>query len=246
MISERMLACNSGLWNYLCPMMESFVRMANSELVVRIGSSGSDATKAERRALVNECGFELLRVMTEKRVSSNQFEVSLWASCSALDAILAEIVERVESRLSRLERRPICSNESLSVPERYDAWLIARSLEGALRFLGEGDITFYPTFKGCGYLSSCQGDIIKGQTLIEVKSVSGGFRSEHLRQTLAYLALNYAGKQFNIDRLCLVNGRLGTLLPISTRSLSVRISGKDEPQLLDEILFQLANSETSR
>lgn len=246
MISERMLASNSGFWNYLCPMMENFVRMANTELVVRIGRSGSDATRAERRALVNECGFELLRFFIESEVSSQMFEVSPWASCSALDVALSEIVVRVESRLARLERRTANNGESLSVPERYDAWLIARSIEGALESLGEGSIKFCPTLKGCGYLSSCQGDIIKGGTLVEVKSVTGGFRSEHLRQAIAYLALNYASKQYEIDRLCLVNGRQGTLLPISTRSLSVRISGKDEPQLMDEILFQLANSETSR
>lgn len=95
----------------------------------------------------------------------------------------------------------------------------------------KSDLHFEPSFPGCGLLGNCEGDLICGNTLVEIKARVKGKRAydyEDFKQILIYCALNYlAGDIYEIKRIELFNPREGLLW------------GEN----LDEFVFLISNSE---
>ena len=79
-----------------------------------------------------------------------------------------------------------------------------------------GKLVHDPPFPGCGIMTNCNGDLLSGTTLIEIKAHRDTrkkpFRLEDFRQLLVYLALNYiAGSIYDIRKIHLFNPRMGYL-----------------------------------
>ena len=121
---------------------------------------------------------------------------------------------------------------------------IAVRLEDFFENEKAGELVIQPRFKGCGILDSCYGDLFMGSTLYEVKCVERNLRSIDIRQVLAYCALNYQSRQFDIDHVCIVNPRRGISFRFGVESLTQKASGKNSAELFHQIGDFLMNFET--
>ncbi|HEY1537724.1 MAG TPA: hypothetical protein VGF76_27075 [Polyangiaceae bacterium] len=83
-----------------------------------------------------------------------------------------------------------------------------------------------PTFAGCGWLSECNGDVLAGRVLYEIKSGDRLFRALDVKQILVYCALNYASNRCQIDEICLVNPREGVHFSESLNVLCEGMTGQ--------------------
>jgi hypothetical protein len=115
--------------------------------------------------------------------------------------------------------------------------------------LGRGDVhslVVSPQFEGCGIVDTCVGDVLIGPVLYEVKAGDRPVRSIDIRQLLTYAALNFAKKHRPIDRIGLVNPRLGKFFEIDLDTLCEEVGGGDGPsELLERIIYKLSSGEIS-
>ena len=82
-----------------------------------------------------------------------------------------------------------------------------------------------PYFKGCGLIDECFGDVIMGDTLYEIKSVSGNFIMEHFKQVFVYFALNYISKNYSLKNIAIYNPRKDLCFKIPIRISSFTFKG---------------------
>ena len=105
-----------------------------------------------------------------------------------------------------------------------------------------------PFFPGCGIMSSCRGDLISGQTLVEVKAQKARtenkpFRIEDFRQLIVYCALNYlAGEKYKITKINLFNPRLGYLWSSDLEEFIYIISNSTSAELFENLGNYLTES----
>jgi hypothetical protein len=93
-----------------------------------------------------------------------------------------------------------------------------------------------PIFPGCGWLDECHGDVLGAALLVEVKGGDRQFLSVDIQQVLTYAALNFAAKKYDIERVALVNARLGTYFTIGVEELCERLSGRSAIEVLSGIV----------
>jgi hypothetical protein len=123
---------------------------------------------------------------------------------------VAEIGREVERFLKRELSWGVEGTWEPSREEIEEATILAHRLARFfLTYENKELIVPWPYFAGCGILESCQGDILTGSTLYEVKSGEGGFRLTDLRQVLAYCALNHARPLHTISSVGFINPRVG-------------------------------------
>lgn len=114
-----------------------------------------------------------------------------------------------------------------------------------------GNLVYDPPFPGHGLMANCKGDLIYGTTLVEIKapSVKEGrkpFNPEDFRQILTYCALNYlAGEKYVINKINLVNPRMGYLWQSDLEEFVNLISGASAAELFESTgsyLLELSES----
>jgi hypothetical protein len=167
--------------------------------------------------------------------------------CGVGSLRIEEVAVAVHEKLAALDA------EESDQPETMRVAMVARSeihaiAENLLRLVGRlgGGAEFGPLFPGCGYVSSCVGDVLVGTCLVEVKAVNRGFRSEHLRQLVTYLVLNYTAHSYVIDSVALANPRdgMGYFIPVET--LVRRIAGMSDKEFIERFAFLVSGAEMSR
>lgn len=221
MISERQLAQRASFWAAVAPMLEPFVRVINRDSE-KFGNPVAPVSPPAHRALISECAFELAKARTE----------------GATRPDIEQIAAVVHSRLAALDGTD--GDVSVSIAQvrqsRYEILAIA---ENILRFLTQvgGSVLFSPEFSGCGILSRCNGDILAGDCLIELKASVRAFRIEDVRQILTYAALNFAAKTYSIERLALVNPREGVAYLMPLETIVRRISSTDDKEFFEQVVF---------
>jgi hypothetical protein len=104
-----------------------------------------------------------------------------------------------------------------------------------------GNLIFDPFFPGHGLMANCMGDLLYGTTLVEIKApmVKVGrkpFNPEDFRQILTYTALNYlAGEKYPINKINLVNPRMGYIWQSGLEEFIYLISGASSVVLFESI-----------
>ena len=104
-----------------------------------------------------------------------------------------------------------------------------------------GTLIHDPHFPGCGLLSNCNGDLICGTTLVEIKAnreMKGRkpFRPEDFRQLLTYCAMNYlANDIYDIQKIHLFNPRMGYLWQSDLEEFVFLISNSTGADLFESI-----------
>lgn len=242
MISERQFSEQfSGFWNQCLPFLtpqvvaEMNVRGLpmtdfRGVIVKPLGPTQDPANND----LVAETGFGIFSaaVQAEKPVHTIQNKGLLRRiSKDAIDRIF-----RLRGTESRSKVRALRGLE--------DAFKVASRLEDFFEDQGEGVLEIQPRFRGCGILDSCYGDLLKADTLYEVRCVERNLRSIDIRQVLTYCALNYQSRQYEIADICIVNPRRGISFKFGVESLAQQAAGKNAAELFHQIGDFLMNFET--
>jgi hypothetical protein len=233
-ISERQFAgLYTSFWSTALPLAEATVREMNLRAERFFDPLEADSPTAFN-GFVNELAFRVAE------------------SCHAagLVAIASESVSTVyaptEVYIMRLPRAVVPSNASERDAATKDAMTIAqRLLEMVSRCRGDRGVWFRPSFQGSGVLDACEGDILIGEDLWEVKSGDRHFRQTDIRQILVYCALNYAARVREITHFSLVNPRAGVMACGTVTDLAYALAGCDSNTLFDEIVGFLSSQDVS-
>ena len=113
-------------------------------------------------------------------------------------------------------------------------------------FPGSEATTLRPRFSGCGLISECEGDVIEGSCLYEVKAGDRAFRVVDLRQLLTYTALAYAKGALSFKDIGLFNPRTGVAWRKSLEEVSHSLSGMRLSDTLSALVEQFSGASASR
>ena len=224
MISERHVARGfESVWQSCFPMLTpGFMRTFNSHLVKRIDvgqtyASDPVSVRSSSPDVVAELGIELAKRAIEadvpvERIAKNRATLNQSWNCAR------RVVAKYEGETPDATELPLLEND------RHDATILARNL---VAFVGlvDGPIFFAPSVPGANVLAQCEADLAVGDTLIEIKTVSRGFRSVDLRQLLVYLALDWTRGPL-WKKGCLFNPRRAVWADFHVDWLVRRLSGR--------------------
>jgi hypothetical protein len=124
-----------------------------------------------------------------------------------------------------------------------EAIQLARRTKQFFRTNGIDSLEVFPEFLGCGWLSSCAGDVYAQGTLYEIKAGDRAFRSIDLRQLLTYCALNFAAKKYDIADVCLLNPREGTFAQFDLNALCGALAGRSAVEVLGDIVEYVSDAD---
>jgi hypothetical protein len=161
------------------------------------------------------------------------------------DPTVVQLANDVVNYISGID--PNIAPEVMSDAEIMEAKYWARSLRFfALHTCPQQPILMQPNFHGCGIVDPCEGDLLIGTTLWELKNVERDFRLADIKQLLTYSALNQASQQYVIESVGLVNARQGLCFKIRLSSLASMASAMSESELLGEIVRYITMDAPSR
>jgi hypothetical protein len=228
---------HSSTWKSLSPTMDLYVRKINGFLSVTEFPRVMSATTPQRRAFINEIGFELFvgAARTEPRSS--------WQNATSLD----DAIKAARDRIRQFGDLPAEDLADPSGAEEQECAEIGRRITKYFRTISNDQaIDIRPMFPGCGFVDASAGDVHFYGTLYEVKSGERAFRSIDVRQLLTYVALGKASGDWDIDRIGLFNPRIGVSFVTSVSSVCSEVAGRPPEELLSEIVRILSSGETSR
>lgn len=234
MISERQFATlYTSFWASALPLAETAVRALNLR-VDRVFEPLEANCEAALNGFVNEFAFRLAE-------SSHRAE-----SGAIMSDKIREVYGSTEAYIMRLPHPVVPSSPSEREAATRDAMAIANRLAEIIRQArGTRGVTYRPAFLGCGMLDACEGDILMGDELWEVKSGDRQFRQTDVRQILIYCAMNHAARTRQIDRYSLVNPRAGVVVGGRVGDLTYEVAGCDPGTLFDEIITCVTMAEAS-
>ena len=228
MISERKLCMqHTSFWRQTLPLSEAFVRSANlaRERFERPLESSVDP---DRRALVNETGFKLFAENVE-----NGSVLRRNVSLESVDALSSA----ASSHISHLRASGETTSPLLDPVEKAEAAGVAEALLFFFATSERGSrLKVSPRFPGCGVLRQCEGDVLAGRTLYEIKAGDRDFRSMEFRQLLVYCTLNHLARAQDIEYVAVLNPRLGIYFKTTAEDLVESMSGKRGVELYAEII----------
>ena len=153
---------------------------------------------------------------------------------------LTEISNEVIKYIGRLSNN-ISTIEPLELIELEEALDLAISLSSFFETSNLSSLQFWPTFNGCGCIHKCKGDILYGNTLVEVKAGDRNFRINDIRQVVIYLALNFSSQQYSIKNIELINPRTGLFFQSSVKTIIKECSGKMPVDIFSDIVEFISN-----
>jgi len=219
------------------PMAEAFVRQMNRTLTRVVPPCGS-SFKGVRNSLISELSFRLY-----SKICNDEISLSDLLSDSALINLTADDVCRY---ISRLERSEVALPKMIA-GEINEAVALAKNLKNCMTYTNPGkSIITRPHFIGCGIVDNCEGDILVGTTLYELKNVERDFRLTDIRQLLTYCALNTASGRRDIDTVGLINARSGLSYKMNVNKLSFLVAGVSSDELFGDVIRYITADSPSR
>jgi hypothetical protein len=237
-ISERKLvSSHSSFWRNAMPMAETFVRQMNRTLD-RVVPPCEGGHRGIRNSLISELSFRIYcEICNDQMLISNLAKNVDW---------IANAADEVCRYISRLERSEI-PLAAMTVGEIAEAVALAKNLRNGINYSNPGKVvSTRPSFVGCGIVDNCEGDILVGETLYELKNVERDFRLTDIRQLLTYCALNLASGQRHIDMIGLINARSGLAYKMKINTLSLSVAGVSANELLGEVIRYITVDTPSR
>ncbi len=239
MISERNLArAFESVWQSLFPMLTpAFMRTFNEDFLKPIdtrhtGMARAVPVESNSPDLVSEFGIQLARAVVEGNVLIEDVAEDPTVLSPAWNKAQA-VVARYEGELPDLTEVPMFD------VDRDEGLGLADNL---VAFVGliDGTVQFSPSIPGANVLSQCEADLAVEDTLVEIKTVSRGFRSNDLRQLLVYLALDWVrGPQWR--KGCLVNPRRAVWADFEVDWLVRRLSGRPAADTFGDFIYAFAS-----
>jgi hypothetical protein len=232
-ISEtRFCSSYSSFWRVTTPNSESVIKRLN--LAVQRHTLPVKSTSVrERHAFLNEIAFHIFAAVGDGHGLTDEQRIRHRQSA----------IEEARRRISSFERS---SDDQLRDPSDDELREVAQIRRSLVEFVSlvngnQDPIIVAPSFRGCGIVDSCEGDLLLGNLLVEVKSGDRLFRSVDVRQLLTYCALNTLGKKFDIARVGCVNPRRGIFFIADNDTLSLQLASKSSTDLFGEIVYFLSS-----
>ncbi len=229
MISELSLIRRfTSFWNQLIPGCDSYVRLINEELFTRFEKPLRYNENILNRALINNVSFNLFKEMLSGKLKRKDLgkiddKDSFNKLVNKERVFLSRFSQQVNPQLPFLESE-IKSIKTISL-RLYD------------QFKSEKAVVLSPVFAGSGILKMVEGDILVGNTLVEVKSGERKFSVYDVRQLLVYCALNYQNKNYGIEEIELLNPRTGVFFAETVKEISMRTGSMSPEELFSEIIY---------
>ncbi len=235
MISEHQFATHySSAWHSITPLADGFWTVENL-LVDRIAPPLTSKAPKSMRAVINEAAFRAFCSMHSKSKPIKRGDL-----LTAIDGQLATSIAYV----GRFSSAPTIASTDVDDECRKEAGnLVLRLLH---YFPGAAATTLRPKFSGCGLISTCEGDLIEGSCLYEVKAGDRAFRVVDLRQLLTYSALAYAKGNLTFSEIGLFNPRTGVAWRKSLEEVSYALSGLRLSDTLSALVEQFSGASASR
>lgn len=227
----------NAFWHAYTPTCEHFVRRLNLDGLNRFERPMPKSGTSKRRALIAEYAFSLFIEEMKDNVVDGEGRSG--------DAIKEAAWLATEMRLAPYVRQGLELNRNFNEDESHEINEISNRL---VRFFIEPNRlpVLRPRFSGCGFVDASEGDIIFGQTIYEIKTVDRPFRSNDIRQTITYAALNFASGQFEIRAVGLYNPRRSQFCDIDLDLVCSEISGRPAQELLALVIQAISSGEISR
>ncbi len=227
MISETYFCSHySSVWRSLTPSMEDCVRRYNLSEYDREWPPLPSLSDPRRRGLINEAAF----IFFCENNGRSRDQIAAQFADFIEDAFkkAATFLQLQPHAAQALEKR-----EAMALAGRMDTFFSASKSGG-------GPLLVSPEFYGCGILGSCRGDVIKGDTLFEIKAGDRTFRSIDFRQILTYASLRYAHDKYIFPKIGIFNPRTGVSIVVKTSDFSHDVSGLDPHELFERVLSALS------
>ena len=242
MISEITLAKHfSSLWDMITPNSENVIKSLNKTLI-GLRRYPFNYSKPERRALINEIGFELFS-QTLQRSDAGPDGISLAGR-------RAMAIAAAQANQSRFEHHAKDILVDPSQIEMLESMSIANTLSSYVREIRlhttDRQVSLRPDLRGCGILDKCEADLLVGDILIEVKSGDRNFRSLDLRQLLIYATLNYIEGTHKIRKISCVNPRRAVYFLVDIDTVCLQIANRSSQELFGELSYALSSGGISR
>jgi hypothetical protein len=147
------------------------------------------------------------------------------------------IEQSFQESIPFIELLPGKKLESYSLTDNHRRIIKIQAERMAGRYSGE--CMHDPPFPGCGIMSNCNGDLLWGKTLVEIKArtVKPGrrpFHMEDFKQLLLYCALNHlSDEKYDIQKIELFNPREGYLWQSDLREFVLMISNSATSDLFE-------------
>jgi hypothetical protein len=226
----------SSFWQSVAPLGDAFVRELNTRYASAFAQPLRGRGSPQLRGFTNEMAFLGFRASRERGIDV----WAAWERAEFVDELRMEALQRVEA-LTRS-----AGGEEPGRAEVAEARAVAERLERFFERRG-GILTFSPHFPGCGVIEPCEGDVLAGDTLFEVKAGERKFRANDLRQLLVYCALSRAANigrtmagrtadQPRIHRVGLLNPREGLVFEDALSEVAALLGCASEAALLDGIV----------
>jgi len=234
-ISEHQFATHySSVWHAITPLADGFWSVENL-MVDRIAPPLTPKAPKGMRAVVNETAFRAFCSLHSKAKPVNRGDVLV-----AIGEQLADSISYV-GRFSATPPLTMADVDDECLKEAGS--LVFRLLH---YFPGREATTLRPMFSGCGLISACEGDVIEGSCLYEIKAGDRPFRVVDLRQLLSYSALAYAKGTLSFTEIGLFNPRTGVAWRKSLEEVSHAISGLRLSDTLSALVEQFSGASASR
>lgn len=225
MISEKKLAVVfTSLWKEITPLAERFVRRQNLQMT-RFDLPMHSDVSASMRGVSSELGFRLFCSAKANKVESRQLD----------NDTVSELARQTVAYIRRFRQ---FNRVEVSDPDQnaiQDAEMLAARL---CKFFSDsrGPLILRPQFAGVGALDACEGDVLAGETLFEVKSADRSLRVIDIRQLLIYCAINFASKNYTIRNIGIFNPRSGLFFVQPLSDIVREVSGGSVPDILSRIV----------
>lgn len=213
------------------PLGDSYWRRENL-LLESIYPGIENLVSTDMRGFVNELAFIAFSNMRDDKVQP---------APSVEEAIQIAIPAAI-SYINRLIKPTILTSAEVDGDCIKEATLLLLSL--GRMFPETIPATFRPKFQGCGILGACEGDLVFGECLYEIKAGARAFRMADLKQLLVYSALSYAedSRIFKFVGLC--NPRTGAHWVRDLDSVCYAISGLSASDVLSNLTKSFESADT--
>lgn len=235
MISEHDFAGGySSVWNELTPLSDGYWKFENM-LVTRWVAPIPSRADIRMRGVVNETSFRAFCSLRREGGLIDRTRV-----LSAVDSHAPDSIDYVGRLSPKLKPDALDFDESC----RREAVMLALRL---LHFFpGQAPTVLRPSFKGCGLISACEGDLIEGDCLYEVKAGDRAFRIADVRQLLVYSALAYAAGVLDFRRIGLFNPRTGSVWVRTLDHVCESLAGVRSVDTLSALARHFSSASVSR
>ncbi len=238
MISERRFAQTyTAFWAQALPMGDALVRRINLARD-RCADPLESTVDSERRAIVNEAAFRLMKAAVRDGAMPWQVpvDIEVRAVCEGARAFVDRLRRSSEGPLAHVTDTEI--HEAQKISNRLTRFFV----------LHERDVSHCvsPHFHGCGVLQSCSGDILAGNTLYEIKAGERDFRLIDVRQLITYCVLNHQAGTYSIENVGLLNPRVGVYFKSDLGSFVHAAAGRSLVELAVDVIDFLSTARGSR